>query len=118
MIDDIRGELARCGLGLDARDELPAGRPHHLHLHEREALVEGLDDLLLHLREVGGVVDDAAFLLGGLDQLGRPERVFLLRRGRAGRHRGRKAKRARNHGAPRDPCVVHAVLPVILFRRL
>ena len=79
MVDDVGRELAGRGLGLDAGDELAAGRAHHLDPDEGKALVEGLDDLLLHLGEIGGVVDELAFLLGGLDQLGRAE---ILRLGR------------------------------------
>ena len=66
-------QLAGRGFGLDAGDELAARRAHHLDLHEREALVEGLDDFLLGLGEVGRVVDDLAFLLGGFDQLVPPK---------------------------------------------
>ena len=69
MIDDVGEQLVGRGLGLDAGDQLAARRAHHLDLHEREALVEGLDDLLFRLGEIGRVVDDLAFLPGGLDQL-------------------------------------------------
>jgi hypothetical protein len=56
MIDDVGEQLAGRGLGLDAGDQLTARRAHHLDLHEREALVEGLDELLLWLGEIGSVV--------------------------------------------------------------
>ena len=82
MVDDVGRQLAGGGFGLDAGDELAAGRAHHLDLHERKALVEGLGDLLLDLGEIGRVVDDLAFLLGRLDQLGRAE--VLLRYRHAG----------------------------------
>ena len=73
MIDDVGGELAGGGLGLHPGDELAAGGAHQLHLDERKALVEGLDGLLLDLREVGRVEDEPAFLACCLDQLGRAE---------------------------------------------
>jgi hypothetical protein len=69
MIDDVGRELAGGRLGFHPGNELPAGSPHHLDLHEREALVEGLDHLGLDLGEIGCVVDDLAFLLRSLDQL-------------------------------------------------
>ena len=73
MIDHVGRELAGGGFRLDARDELPTRGTHHLHLDLGEALVECLDDLLLHLGEICGVVDEPAFLLGGGDQFRRPE---------------------------------------------
>ena len=82
VVDHVGRELAGGGLGLDAGDELAAGRAHHLDLDLREALVEGLDHLLLDLGEVGRVEDERPFFLGRLDQLGRSE---VLRRGRRAR---------------------------------
>ena len=81
MIDHVGDQLAGGGLGLDAGDELAARRAHHLDLDLGKALVEGLDDLLLDLGEIRGVVDQLAFLLGRGDQFGRAE--FLRLRGRA-----------------------------------
>ena len=69
MIDHIGDQLAGGSLGLDACDELAAGRAHHLDLDLGEAFVEGLDDLLLDLGEIGRVVDQLAFRLGCGDQL-------------------------------------------------
>src|SRR3954454_3259636 len=60
-------------------DELPTRRSHHLDTHEGEALVEGLDNLLLDLSEVRGVVDELTFFLRRLDHLGRPEGVLVRR---------------------------------------
>ncbi len=77
MVDHVREELARRRLGLDPRDELAARRPHHLDPHVGEALVEGVDDLLLHLGEVGGVEDKLAFFLRRLDQFRRSEGIVL-----------------------------------------
>ena len=81
MIDHVGDQLAGRGFGLDAGDQLAARRAHHLDLDLREALVEFLDDLLLDLGEIRGVVDQLAFLLGRRDQLGRTE--FLLRQRQA-----------------------------------
>ena len=80
MVDDVSGELARGGFRLDAGDELAARRTHHLNSYVREALVERLDDFLLHLGEIRGVVDQLAFVPGGGDQLGRAK--ILCRGGR------------------------------------
>src|SRR6187200_528652 len=77
----------------------PAGRAHHLDPHEREALVEGFDDLLLHLGEVRGVVDDLAFLLRGLDEFRRAEGVLAGGPRRQGKGRNGSAP-ASLKGAP------------------
>jgi hypothetical protein len=79
VVDDVGRKLAGGRLGLHARDELAARRTHHLDPHEGEALVEGLDDLLLNLGEVCGVEDELAFLSRRLDQLGRAEGILLRR---------------------------------------
>ena len=73
MIDHVGEQLAGRGLGLHALEQLIARRAQELDLHERKALVERLDDRLLALGDVGRVEDELAFLLGGLDQLGRAE---------------------------------------------
>ena len=103
MVDDVGGELAGGGLGLDPGDELAAGRAYHFDLHEREALVEGGDDLPLHLGKIGGVIHQRAFPLRRLDQLRRPERIFPgpLRSGSVGHGRGRQPERAFHECASR-----------------
>ena len=73
MIDNVGDQLAGGGLGLDAGDQLAAGRAHHLDLDLGKALVELLDDVLLDLGEVRRVEHELAFVLGRSDQLGRTE---------------------------------------------
>ena len=70
MIDDVGDQLAGRGLGFHAGDELAARRAHHLDLDLRKTLVERLDDLLLDLGEICGVVDQFAFRLRRRDQFG------------------------------------------------
>ncbi len=91
-------------------DELPAGRPHHLHLHEREALVEGLDDFLFGLGEVGRVIDHPAFFLGRFDQF---VAAIGLRVGAlaADGHRGKTRGRADSELPAVDAKFTHAFLP-------
>ena len=104
MIDHVGDQLAGGCLGLDAGDELAARRAHHLDLDLRKALVERLDDLLFHLGEVRGVVNQLAFGLGRGDQLGRAE--FLLRH-RGFRRRERKAGDAGYCDDPGNACSLH-----------
>src|SRR5262249_41697552 len=108
MIDHVGRELAGGGFRLHAGDELAARSAHHLHLDFGEALVEGLDPLLLALREVRGVVDEPAFLLGGGDELGRTE----ILRGRRHCKHARKAERGQDrfHGDV-PPVVVMLIYP-------
>src|SRR3954469_8528879 len=93
MIDDVGGEFAGGGLSFHASDELPTRRSHHLDTDEGEALVEGLDDLLLDLSEVRRVVDELTFLLRRLDQLGRPKGVLVRRARRQGEAESGEADR-------------------------
>src|SRR6516162_769939 len=108
MIDHVGRELAGRGFRLHAGDELAPWSAHHLNLDFGEALVEGLDHLLLDLREVRGVVDEPALLLGGGDQLGRTE---ILRDRRHCEH-ARKAERGQDrfHGDV-PPVVLMRIIP-------
>src|SRR5262249_9895440 len=81
MVDDVGQKFACGGFGLDACYELAAWRTDDLDLDEGEALIERGNDLLLHLDEIGSVIDQRALLAGRLDQLRRSERP-LLRGGR------------------------------------
>src|SRR5438552_17975001 len=93
--DDYVCELAAFRHALDPRDQLTPRRADHLDLDERKALVEGLDDLLLHLGEVGGIEDQRSFLLRRLDQFGRTEGILrLLRQAGLDGERGRQSERA------------------------
>jgi len=91
MIEHIGAQLAGCGLGLHARDELAARRAQQLNLHKRKALVERVDDDLLRLGDVGRVEHQRALLLRRLDQLRRPE--LRTRRDARNEHRQRERER-------------------------
>ena len=96
VVDQVGRELAGRGLGLDAGDELTTGRTHHLHFDLGEALVEGLDHLLLHFGEVGGIEHQPSFLLRRGNEFGRPE----ILRGRRHDQRASKPDRGQDrfHG--------------------
>src|SRR4051812_2318986 len=69
MIDYVGEQLAGCCLGLDALQELIPRRAQELDLHERKALVEGVEDRRFAFRHVSAVEDEFALLPRGLDQL-------------------------------------------------
>ena len=91
MIDHVGEQLAGRGFGPDPGDQLTARGAHHFDPHEREALVEGLDELLFWLGEIGRVVDDLAFLAGRFDQVVAAESLRLGIRD-AERCRGRRGR--------------------------
>src|SRR6185369_9019195 len=72
-----------------------------------EALVEGLDELLFRLGEIGGVVGDLAFLLGGIDQGLTAE---ILRRGRRSDRRRGDAGRGADGELPAGDATGHGRL--------
>src|SRR5665213_953716 len=92
MIDHVGGELAGRCLRLHTGDELAARRTHHLDLNLREALVEGVDDLLFNLGEVRSIVDELALLLRSRNQFWRTK--FLLRQGWRGDQRDGETRNA------------------------
>ncbi len=91
MVDQVRRQPSGRHLRSDTLDQLPARRVNELDLHEREAPVEGGDDVLFDFLDLRGVVDESAIPARSLDQrVGR----FETRNGGTGGHRreGRRSE--------------------------